>query len=144
MEKKTFPIWHCSLKAPAKKRSCHTIQSHLINGRHSERSRGIPWDCARVTSTGCLDFARRDKSIPPRSMKTLRVIAAGSCALIFCAVIAGCNKSEPIDEAKAAGQTTADFPQITADIFQPMDGGIELSPEEIMGRNTWNLWSGGN
>ena len=25
-----------------------------------------------------------------------------------------------------------------------MDGGIELSPEEIMGRNTWNLWSAGN
>ena len=25
-----------------------------------------------------------------------------------------------------------------------MDGGIDLSPEEIMGRNTWNLWSGGN
>jgi hypothetical protein len=25
-----------------------------------------------------------------------------------------------------------------------MDGGIALSPEEIMGRNTWNLWSGGN
>ncbi|PYL29423.1 MAG: hypothetical protein DMF39_07150, partial [Verrucomicrobia bacterium] len=29
-------------------------------------------------------------------------------------------------------------------IFKPMDGGIDLSPEEIMGRNTWNLWSGGN
>src|SRR5439155_386785 len=53
-------------------------------------------------------------------------------------------KNEPIDEAKAAGKTTADFPQITADIFKPMDGGIDLSPEEIMGRNTWNLWSGGN
>src|SRR3989442_13011890 len=25
-----------------------------------------------------------------------------------------------------------------------MDGGIELTPEEIMGRNTWNLWTGGN
>jgi hypothetical protein len=25
-----------------------------------------------------------------------------------------------------------------------MDGGIDLSPEEIMGRNAWNLWSGGN
>jgi len=48
----------------------------------------------------------------------------------------GCWKNEPIDEAKAAGKTTADFPQITADIFKPMDGGIELSPEEIMGRNT--------
>ena len=54
------------------------------------------------------------------------------------------QKDEPIDEAKAAGKSTADFPQITADIFKPMDGGIDLSPEEIMGRNTWNLWSGGN
>jgi len=55
-----------------------------------------------------------------------------------------CKKNEPIDEAKAAGLTTADFPQITADIFKLMDGGIHLLPEEIMGRNTWNLWSGGN
>jgi hypothetical protein len=47
-------------------------------------------------------------------------------------------------DAKAAGKTTTDFPQITADIFKPMDGGINLSPEEIMGRNTWNLWSAGN
>jgi len=57
---------------------------------------------------------------------------------------ASCGKTEPIDEAKAAGKSTADFPQVTADIFKPMDGGIDLSPEEIMGRNTWNLWSGGN
>jgi hypothetical protein len=56
----------------------------------------------------------------------------------------GCGKTEPIDEAKAAEKTTADFPQITADIFKPMDGGLDLSPEEITGRNTWNLWSGGN
>ena len=57
---------------------------------------------------------------------------------------ASCGKNEPIDEAKAAGKSTADFPQITADIFKPMDGGIDLSPEEIIGRNTWNLWSAGN
>jgi hypothetical protein len=63
------------------------------------------------------------------------------CALL---AFASCKKNEPIDEAKAAGKSTADFPQITADIFKPMDGGIDLSPEEIMGRNTWNLWSGGN
>ncbi|MFL6530257.1 MAG: hypothetical protein ACJ8KX_07285 [Chthoniobacterales bacterium] len=55
----------------------------------------------------------------------------------------GCTK-KPEDEAKLAGLTPADFPQITADVFKPMDGGITLSPEEIMGRNTWNLWSGGN
>jgi hypothetical protein len=58
--------------------------------------------------------------------------------------LASCTKNEPVDEAKAAGKSTADFPQITADIFKPMDGGIDLSPEEIMGRNTWNLWSAGN
>ena len=64
--------------------------------------------------------------------------------LFACVALASCTKNEPVDEAKAAGKSTADFPQITADIFKPMDGGIELSPEEIMGRNTWNLWSGGN
>jgi hypothetical protein len=63
------------------------------------------------------------------------------CALL---VFASCKKNEPIDEAKAAGKSTADFPQVNADIFKPMDGGIDLSPEEIRGRNTWNLWSGGN
>jgi hypothetical protein len=63
------------------------------------------------------------------------------CALL---AFASCKKNEPVDEAKAAGLTTADFPQITADIFKPMDGGIDLCPEEITGRNTWNLWSGGN
>jgi len=75
----------------------------------------------------------------------LRLARVGSivigCALL---VFTGCGKKEPIDEAKAAGKTTADFPQITADIFKPMDGGFDLSPAEIMGRNTWNLWSGGN
>jgi len=63
---------------------------------------------------------------------------------LFCLIATGCKKSEPEDEAKLAGLTTADFPQITADIFKPMDGGIALTPNEIMGRNTWNLWSGGN
>jgi hypothetical protein len=51
---------------------------------------------------------------------------------------ASCEKNELIDEAKAAGLTTAEFRQITADIFKPMDGRIDLSPEEIMGHNTWN------
>jgi cytochrome c5 len=77
-------------------------------------------------------------------MKILPIATTGSCALACCLLLAGCKKNEPIDEAKAAWKTTADFPQITADIFKPMDGGIDLSPEEIIGRNTWNLWSGGN
>ena len=75
----------------------------------------------------------------------LRLARVGSWLLACVFVtLGGCTKNEPVDEAKAAGKSTADFPQITADIFKPMDGGIDLSPEEIMGRNTWNLWSGGN
>jgi hypothetical protein len=34
-----------------------------------------------------------------------------ACAFL---ALAGCQKNEPVDEAKAAGLTTADFPQITA------------------------------
>lgn len=74
-----------------------------------------------------------------------RLIRVGTFLLIaLCLTLSGCGKNEPIDEAKAAGKTTADFPQITADIFKPMDGGIALSSDEIMGRNAWNLWSAGN
>jgi len=81
----------------------------------------------------------------PATGDLLRLARVGSC-LIACALLgfASCKKNEPVDEAKAADKTTADFPQISDDIFKPMDGGIDLSPEEIMGRNTWNLWSGGN
>ena len=67
-------------------------------------------------------------------------LGAFGCALL----LSSCVKKTPEDEAKLAGLTTADFPQITADVFQPMDGGVALPPEAIMGRNAWNLWTGGN
>lgn len=80
--------------------------------------------------------------------RRLRFAALRACALgLGLIFIAGCwCKNDPVveDEAKLAGKKTADFPQITADVFKPMDSGIELSPEEIMGRNAWNLWSAGN
>ena len=74
-----------------------------------------------------------------------RLARVGSWLFVYASVaLFSCTKNEPVDEAKAAGKSTADFSQITADVFKPMDGGINLSPEEIMGRNTWNLWSAGN
>ena len=83
--------------------------------------------------------------MPTTSGDLLRLARVGSCLIGFALLgLTGCGKKEPVDDAKAAGKTTADFPQITADVFKPMDGGIELTPEEIMGRNTWNLWTGGN
>jgi hypothetical protein len=81
----------------------------------------------------------------PARTDLLRRAEVGLCVIgAVLLPLSGCGKKEPIDEAKAAGKTTSDFPQISADIFKPMDGGVDLSPDEIMGRNTWNLWSGGN
>lgn len=74
-----------------------------------------------------------------------RSASLAACALTLLALfLGGCGRQTYEDEAKKEGLSPSDFPQIAADIFKPMDGGIELSPEEIMGRNTWNLWSGGN
>ena len=67
-------------------------------------------------------------------------MGASGLALLL---LAGCSK-KPEDEARLAGLTPADFPQITADVFQPMDGGVPLTQEEVMGRNAWNLWTAGN
>jgi len=50
----------------------------------------------------------------------------------------------PPDDAKAAGLTAVDFPQASADVFKEMDGGLLLTEDEIKGRNTWLLWTGGN
>ena len=60
-------------------------------------------------------------------MKLLRKwrLRAGALCGAFL-LFAGCSKNIPEDEAKLAGLTTA-VPQITADVFQPMDGGIALS-----------------
>jgi hypothetical protein len=69
-------------------------------------------------------------------------------AIVVCfAVISlagGCKQMEPKPVDNAGGRHPEDFPELAADVFQPMDGGIKLSPEEIKGRNTWNLWCGGD
>jgi hypothetical protein len=78
-----------------------------------------------------------------RRERFLRRASLGVCVIVPF-LFATCCKRTIEDEAKAAGMKTTDFPQITADVFKPMDGGLALKPEEIMGRNAWNLWSAGN
>jgi hypothetical protein len=74
-----------------------------------------------------------------------------SKAALLCALcIAGpsCNKHVPSGKNSlrddGGGRAPKDFPELAVDVFKPMDGGIELSADEIKGRNTWNLWCGGN
>jgi hypothetical protein len=85
------------------------------------------------------------KAVAPTQVALAKIFTSARaeiCALALVVLICGCNK--PVDEAKAAGLTIVDFPQITADVFRAMDGGIGLSLAEIMGRNAWNLCSAGN
>ena len=65
---------------------------------------------------------------------------AGICALL---VLAGCSNSKTSLLDDAGGRKPEDFPELAIDVFKPLDGGLELTPDEIKGRNTWNLWCGG-
>jgi hypothetical protein len=49
-----------------------------------------------------------------------------------------------MDEAKLAQRAPNSFPAADEDYFHDMDGGIPLTPEEVKGRNTWVVWTGGN
>ena len=49
-----------------------------------------------------------------------------------------------LDEAKLAGREPASFTAADEDYFHDMDGGVQLTPDEIKGRNTWLVWSAGN
>jgi hypothetical protein len=100
------------------------------------------------------------KALLPTRGDISRLVGVGNC-LVACTflVLASCKKNEPVDEAKAAGLTTADFPADDYDYFREMDmrpdgtvdangnsrlKPLELQPDEIKGRNTWVLWCGGN
>jgi hypothetical protein len=71
-------------------------------------------------------------------------------ALVVClGWLAGCDGDSPkpgqvVDEAKAAGREASSFPAAQDDYFHDMDGGVALTADEIAGRNTWVLWTGGN
>ena len=67
---------------------------------------------------------------------------AGLAALLTLAACKTAPEVSLIDDG--GGRTVADFPELAVDVFQPMDGGIALGPDEIKGRNTWILWCGGD
>jgi hypothetical protein len=48
------------------------------------------------------------------------------------------------DEALRAGRDPASFSVADEDYFHEMDGGIALTPDEVKGRNSWMVWTGGN
>ena len=49
-----------------------------------------------------------------------------------------------MDEAMTAGRKADSFPAADEDYFKDMDGGIQLTTNEVKGRNNWIVWTGGN
>jgi hypothetical protein len=71
------------------------------------------------------------------------MLAAALAGTIAC----GSNKLQSghvQDEATRANRTPASMPAADEDYFHDMDGGLALTREEVMGRNMWLVWTGGN
>ncbi|HEY6802455.1 MAG TPA: hypothetical protein VI306_02645 [Pyrinomonadaceae bacterium] len=49
-----------------------------------------------------------------------------------------------LDEARQVNRAPSSFPAADEDYFHNMDGAMPLTPEEVKGRNTWVVWTGGN
>ncbi len=48
------------------------------------------------------------------------------------------------DDWNPSDLTLADMTEVAVDLFEPMDGGVQLTADEIKGRNTWMIWTAGN
>jgi hypothetical protein len=80
-----------------------------------------------------------------RSRQSLSLAVVISLGLAF----GGCKKPPPEpgtvqDEAMTVGRKADSFPAADENYFKDMDGGVELSINEVKGRNNWIVWSGGN
>jgi hypothetical protein len=75
-----------------------------------------------------------------------KVIGAciGSSVLLALSLLDGCYPPHTSLTDDGGGRKPGDFPELAVDVFHPLDGGIALSEDEIKGRNTWNLWCGGD
>jgi hypothetical protein len=48
------------------------------------------------------------------------------------------------DEALTVGRMADSFPAADENYFKEMDGGVDLTANEVKGRNNWIVWTGGN
>src|SRR5436190_23233981 len=65
--------------------------------------------------------------------------------LLLAAALGGCKTQPTVSLTDdGGGRKPEDFPELALDVFPKMDGGVQLNADEIKGRNTWNLWTGGD
>jgi cytochrome c2 len=65
--------------------------------------------------------------------------------VLACACLGGNARAQKVvDEARQAGRSAQTLPPADEDYFHAMDGGIQLTPDEVKGRDMWLVWTGGN
>lgn len=69
-----------------------------------------------------------------------------SLPFLFCLIAApSCtHHKQVLDEARQAGRDAASFPAADEDYYHDMDGGLTLTKSQVIGRNNWIVWTGGN
>lgn len=82
-----------------------------------------------------------------RSHRTTHFLFAG--LLLAIVVVAGCadtlqKSGKILDEAESVGRAPASLAAANEDYFHDMDGAIALNADEVKGRNTWLVWTGGD
>jgi hypothetical protein len=82
---------------------------------------------------------------------TANRVGAKSCLMLFWFLaLPGCSDTQEgqpgqvFDEPKRVGRTVDSLPAAGDDYFHDMDGGVALNQDEIKGRDTWIVWTGGN
>lgn len=83
--------------------------------------------------------------------RLLKSIVLMTFVVMFIGLIAtpGCRQERPTpgtvpDEARVANRAANTFPAAEEDYFHDMDGAVTLTTDEVKGRNTWIVWTGGN
>ena len=76
-------------------------------------------------------------------------LTSGICYCLIAALLfAACGKAPAPgtvkDEAMPVGRMAESFPAADENYFKDMDGGVELTANEVKGRNNWIVWTGGN
>ena len=71
-------------------------------------------------------------------------LAGGMMLLTACTTTTPGKPGQVLDEARRAARDAASFHAASEDYFHDMDGAPALSADEITGRNTWIVWTGGD
>jgi hypothetical protein len=79
---------------------------------------------------------------------TKRLASGIYYCLIAALLFAACGKAPAPgtvkDEALTVGRMADSFPAADENYFKEMDGGVDLTANEVKGRNNWIVWTGGN